>query len=65
MQPGDLACIVAAFGEDVVGVLAGHAIKDELKAYSGSGLSAFELPKRFFFLTHLARTEKEPTTGVG
>ena len=32
--------------------------EDALKDCSGSRLSAFEVPKRIFFLTHLPRTEK-------
>jgi acyl-CoA synthetase (AMP-forming)/AMP-acid ligase II len=50
------------YGEEIYAAVVlrpGHAIsEDELKAYSGSGLSAFEVPKRIFFLTQLPRTEK-------
>lgn len=50
------------YGEDIgaaVVLRPGHAIsEDELKAYSRSKLSAFEVPKRIFFLTHLPRTDK-------
>jgi acyl-CoA synthetase (AMP-forming)/AMP-acid ligase II len=50
------------YGEEIYAAVVlrpGHAIsEDDLKAYSGSELSAFEVPKRIFFLTSLPRTEK-------
>ena len=50
------------YGEEIYAAVVlrpGHRIsEDELKAYSGAGLSAFEVPKRIYFLTHLPRTEK-------
>jgi acyl-CoA synthetase (AMP-forming)/AMP-acid ligase II len=50
------------YGEEIhaaVVLRPGHAIsEEELKAYSGSELSAFEVPKRIFFLTRLPRTDK-------
>jgi len=56
------------YGEEIYAAVVlrpGHWIsEDELKAYSGSGLSAFEVPKRIYFLARLPRTEKEPATGV-
>jgi oxalate---CoA ligase len=53
------------YGEEIYAAVVlrpGHRMsEDELKAYSGSGLSAFEVPKRIYFLARLPRTEK----GVG
>jgi oxalate---CoA ligase len=50
------------YGEEVYAAVVlrpGHAVsEDDLKDYSRSELSAFEVPKRIFFLTHLPRTEK-------
>lgn len=50
------------YGEEIYAAVVlrpGHRIsEDELKAYSGSGLSAFEVPKRIYFLARLPRTEK-------
>jgi oxalate---CoA ligase len=50
------------YGEEIhaaVVLRPGHRVsEDELKAYCRSRLSAFEVPKRIFFLTRLPRTEK-------
>ncbi len=50
------------YGEEIEAAVVlrpGHAVsEDELKAYSRAQLSAFEVPKRIFFLTHLPRTDK-------
>lgn len=50
------------YGEEIYAAVVlrpGHRIsEDELKAYAGAGLSAFEVPKRIYFLTRLPRTEK-------
>ena len=50
------------YGEEIYAAVMlrpGHAIsEDQLKDYSRTELSAFEVPKRIFFLTHLPRTDK-------
>ena len=50
------------YGEEIYAAVVlrpGHRIsEDELKAYAGSGLSAFEVPKRIYFLARLPRTVK-------
>ncbi len=50
------------YGEDIQAAVVlrpGHAMTEaELKDYLSSRLSAFEVPKRIFFLDHLPRTEK-------
>ncbi len=50
------------YGEDIQAAVVlrrGRAVSEaELKGYCGSRLSAFEVPKRIFFLDHLPRTEK-------
>jgi oxalate---CoA ligase len=50
------------YGEELYAAVvlrAGHTVtQGELTDYSRARLSAFEVPKRIFFLTHLPRTEK-------
>jgi len=50
------------YGEDIQAAVVlrpGHTVTEaELKDYSRSRLSAFEVPKRIFFLASLPRTEK-------
>jgi oxalate---CoA ligase len=50
------------YGEEIYAAVVprpGHTVtQDELTDYSRARLSAFEVPKRFFFLSHLPRTDK-------
>jgi acyl-CoA synthetase (AMP-forming)/AMP-acid ligase II len=50
------------YGEEIYAAVVprpGHQVtEDELTGYSRTRLSAFEVPKRIFFLSHLPRTEK-------
>jgi oxalate---CoA ligase len=50
------------YGEEIYAAVVlrpGHSLsEDELRDYSRARLSAFEVPKRFFFLASLPRTEK-------
>ena len=50
------------YGEEIYAAVVlrpGHSLsEDELKDYSRARLSAFEVPKRIFFLASLPRTEK-------